>query len=95
MQSESKKSDAEDRGELVPLMSSSDDDNKSETEKVIPLWAEELEINKKMVKMAGIVIRKIRVIEKKKIDVNIKKEVTIKYSDGSRKVVIIPVVHLF
>ena len=47
-QSESKKSDAEDRGELVPLMSSSDDDNK------------------KMVKVADIVIRK-RVIEKGKL----------------------------
>ena len=64
------------------LMSSSVDDNKSETEKAIPLWAEELEINKKMVKVAEIVIRKGRVIEKKKIDVNIKKEVTIKYPDG-------------
>jgi stress response protein YsnF len=33
-------------------MSSSDDDNKSETEKVIPLRAEKLVINKKMVKVA-------------------------------------------
>jgi stress response protein YsnF len=67
MQSESKRSDAEDRREVVALMSSSVDDNKSETEKAIPLWAEELEINKKMVKVAEIVIRKGRVIEKKKM----------------------------
>ena len=83
-QSETKKSDAEDRGELVPLMSSSSSYNdSSETEKVIPLWAEEIEISKKMVKVAEIVIKKRRVTETKKIDVDIKKEqVTIKYPDG-------------
>lgn len=77
-QSESKKSYVEDKGELVPLMSSS-----SETEKVIPLWAEEIEVSKKMVKVAEVVIKKRRVTEKKKIDIGIKKEqVTIKYPDG-------------
>ena len=83
-QSETKKSDAEDRGELVPLMSSSSSYNdSSETEKVIPLWAEEIEISKKMVKVAEIVIKKRRVTETKKIDIDIKKEqVTIKYPDG-------------
>ena len=45
---------------------------------------EEFEINKKMVKLAEIVIRKRRVTEKKKVDVDIKKEeVTIKYPDGN------------
>ena len=83
-QSESKKSDVEDRGELVPLMSSSPSDTDSlETEKVIPLWAEEIEVNKKMVKVAEIVIKKRKVTEKKKIDIDIKQEqVTIKYPDG-------------
>jgi stress response protein YsnF len=83
-QSESKKSDVEDRGELIPLMSSSlSDADSSETEKLIPLWAEEIEVSKKMVKVAEIVIRKRRVTEKKKIDIDIKKEqVTIKYPDG-------------
>src|SRR5919205_3568303 len=83
-QSETKKSDAEDRGELVPLMSSSSSYNdSSETEKVIPLWAEEIEISKKMVKVAEIVIKKRRVTETKKIDIGIKKEqITIKYPDG-------------
>lgn len=77
-QSESKKSYVEDKGELVPLMSSS-----SETEKVIPLWAEEIEVSKKMVKVAEVMIKKRRVTEKKKIDIGIKKEqVTIKYPDG-------------
>ena len=83
-QSEMKKSDAEDRGELVPLMSSSSSYNdSSETEKVIPLWAEEIEVSKKMVKVAEIVIKKRRVTETKKIDIGIKKEqVTIRYPDG-------------
>lgn len=83
-QSEMKKSDAEDRGELVPLMSSSSSyTDSSETEKVIPLWAEEIEVSKKMVKVAEIVIKKRRVTETKKIDIGIKKEqVTIRYPDG-------------
>ena len=84
-QSETKKSDVEERGELVPLMSSSSSDtDESETEKVIPLWAEEMEISKKMVKVAEIVIKKRKVTEKKSIDIDIKKEeVTIKYPDGN------------
>ena len=83
-QSETKKSDAEYRGELVPLMSSSSSyTDSSETEKVIPLWAEEIEVSKKMVKVAEIVIKKRRVTETKKIDIGIKKEqVTIRYPDG-------------
>jgi stress response protein YsnF len=83
-QSQTKKSDAEDRGELVPLMSSSSSyTDSSETEKVIPLWAEEIEVSKKMAKVAEIVIKKRRVTETKKIDIGIKKEqVTIRYPDG-------------
>ena len=80
-QSEKKKNDAEDRGEIVPLNSSNTDS--SETEKVIPLWTEEIEVSKKMVKVAEIVIKKRRVTETKKINIDIKKEqVTIKYPDG-------------
>jgi stress response protein YsnF len=83
-QSESKKTDVEDRGELVPLMSySPSGTDSSETERVIPLWAEEIEVSKKMVKVAEIVIRKRRVTEKKKIDIDIEKEqATVKYPDG-------------
>jgi len=80
-QSVSKKSEVEDNAELVPL---SIDSNSSATEKVIPLWAEELEVNKKMVKVAEIVIKKRKVTEKKSIDIDIKnEEVTIKYPDGN------------
>jgi stress response protein YsnF len=87
-QSETKKSNVEERGELVPLMSSSSSDtDESETEKVIPLWAEEMEISKKMVKVAEIVIKKRRVTETKKIDIDIRKEkVTIQYPDGKAEV---------
>jgi len=69
-------------GEIVPLFPSSDS-NAPETEKVIPLLGEEFEINKKMVKLAEVVIRKRRVTEKNKIDIDIRKEdVKIKYPNG-------------
>lgn len=69
-------------GELVPLFPSSDS-NALETEKVIPLLGEEFEINKKMVKLAEVVIRKRRVTEKNKIDIDIRKEdIKIKYPNG-------------
>jgi hypothetical protein len=64
-QSESKKTDVEDRDEPVPLMSS--DTDLSETEKVIPFWAEEFEVSKKIVKAAELVIRKERLLKKRKL----------------------------
>lgn len=68
--------------QLVPF--SSNQDGSAEIEKVIPLLGEEVEVNKKMVKLAEIVIRKRKVTEKKKVDINIKKEkVVIEYPDGS------------
>jgi stress response protein YsnF len=96
-QSVKKKNKIENRGELVPLFSSSattaasydydevkgNSETQIEKEKVIPLYEEQFEIIKKMVKVAEIVITKRRVIEKKKIDVDIRgEEVTIKYPDG-------------
>jgi stress response protein YsnF len=90
-QSVKKKKKIENRGELVPLLFSSEqeeDDNSEaqidkEKEKIIPLHEEQLEIIKKMVKVAEIVITKRRVTEKKKIDFDIKgEEVKIKYPDG-------------
>jgi stress response protein YsnF len=99
-QSVKKKNKIENRGELVPLFSSSsssattaasydydevkgNSETQIEKEKVIPLYEEQFEIIKKMVKVAEIVITKRRVLEKKKIDVDIRgEEVTIKYPDG-------------
>ena len=88
-QSISKKDKIESRGELVPLFSSSSDDGSSETqsesesEKIIPLYKEEFEIIKKVVKVAEIVITKRRITEKKTIDIDLRGEqVKIKYPDG-------------
>lgn len=84
-QSIDKKERIENMGELVPLLSSDDDNSETQREKerIIPLYEEQLEINKKMVKVAEIVITKRRVIEKKKIDIGIiTEEVTVKYPDG-------------
>jgi stress response protein YsnF len=88
-QSVSKKNKIENRGEIVPLFSSSYDDGESETdgekegEKVIPLYEEQFEIVKKVVKVAEIVITKRRITEKKLIDVDLRGEkVKVKYSDG-------------
>jgi stress response protein YsnF len=88
-QSVSKKNKIENRGELVPLLSTSDEEEagnsetQREREKVIPLYEEQFEIIKKTVKVAEIVITKRRVTEKKIIDIDIRgEEVTIKYPDG-------------
>jgi stress response protein YsnF len=56
---------------------------------VIPLWGEEITINKKMVKIGEIVIRKYEINEKQKIDVDLKSEqLTIKYPDNRKEEII-------
>jgi len=88
-QSISKKNKIENRGEQVPLFSSSDDDvvtseNEKEKEKVIPIYEEQFEIVKKVAKVAELVITKRRITEKKVIDIDLRGEqVKIKYPDGS------------
>ena len=84
-----KKNKIENRGELVPLFSSSSDDGSSETqsenekEKVIPIYEEQFEIVKKVAKVAEFVITKRRITEKKVIDIDLRREeVEIKYPDG-------------
>ena len=70
--------------DLVPLFSSADT---TETEMVIPLFGEEIEVTKRMVKLGEIVIRKRRVTQKQKIDIDTRREkVTIKYPDGTAEV---------
>ncbi|MDP8907082.1 MAG: DUF2382 domain-containing protein [Thermoproteota archaeon] len=56
---------------------------------VIPLWGEEIVINKRMVKLGEIVVRKYEGIEKRKIDVDVKTEkLTIKYPDKHKEEII-------
>ena len=83
-QSVKKKNKIEHRGELVPLFSSDDiNPNQSDNEKIITLYEEQFEIVKKLAKVAEIVITKRRVTEKKKIDIDLRREqVKIKYPDG-------------
>ena len=57
------------RGELIPLFPKS-----KENQRVIPLWGEQITINKKMVRLEDLVITKRKVSEKKKIDIDTKKE---------------------
>jgi stress response protein YsnF len=59
---------------------------KSETEKIVPIWGEEIIVKKRKVKLGEIVIRKRRIIETKKIDIGIKKEkVSVEYPDGLKQ----------
>ena len=78
---ESKSRHISSRGELVPLF-----DKDKENEKIIPLWGEQIIINKKMVRLEDLVITKRKISENKKIDIDTKKEkVIIRYPDGSTK----------
>ena len=86
-QSIKEKNIIENRGELIPLLSSSSDKDSSETqrekERIIPLYEEQFEIIKKRVRVAEIIITKQRVTEKKKVDIDIStEEVTLEYPDG-------------
>jgi stress response protein YsnF len=56
------------------------------TQKVIPLYAEQLIITKKKVKIGEIVITKKEVTEEKKVNIDIVKErVTIEYPNGKKE----------
>ncbi len=89
-QSISKKNEMQNRGEPVPLLSSSSSDSgnsetqpESETEKIISLYEEQFEIVKKVVKVAEIAITKRSITETKTIDIDLRGEqVTIKYPGG-------------
>jgi stress response protein YsnF len=57
------------KGKFVPISSST-----KEMEKVIPVFGEKIIITKKMAKLNDLVIRKRRIVENKKIKVNVTKE---------------------
>ena len=72
----------EPRGELIPLFE--DKDNNQITEKVIPILGEEVVVSRRTVKIGEIVIKKRRVTDNKKIQIDIKKEkVMLEYPDGT------------
>jgi stress response protein YsnF len=63
-----------------------DEQKKNETEKIVPIWGEEIIVQKRSVKLGEIVVRKRRIIESKKIDIDIKKEkVLVEYPDGRKE----------
>lgn len=70
-------------GELIPLFDD-DKDNNQITEKVIPILGEEIVVSRRTVKIGEIVIKKRRVTDNKKIQIDIKKEkVMLEYPDGT------------
>ena len=75
-ETEKKSGNMEPRGEFVPIST-------KEEEKVIPVFGEKIIITKKMTKLNDLVIRKRRIVENKRIRVNITKEsVKIKHPNG-------------
>jgi stress response protein YsnF len=72
----------EPRGELIPLFD--DKDNNQITEKIIPILGEEIVVSRRTVKIGEIVIKKRRVTDNKKVQIDIKKEkVMLEYPDGT------------
>ena len=57
-----------------------------EEEQIIPIWGEQIVIDKKMVKLGEIAIKKSRIVEKRQVKVELRKEkVTVKYPDGKKE----------
>ena len=66
---------------MIPLI-----ENSRETEKTMPLYAEELIISKRMVKVADLIIRKRNVTETSKVDMDLMtEELTVKNPTGGGK----------
>jgi stress response protein YsnF len=71
------------RGDSVVLI---EGQQNGETEKIVPIWGEAIVVSKRKVKLGEIVIRKRRVVETKKIDIDIRKEkVLVEYPDGFKE----------
>ena len=71
-----KSSNTEPKGKFVPISG-------AEVEKIIPVFGQKIIITKKMTKLNDLVIRKRRIIENKKVKVNVTKEsVKIKHPNG-------------
>ncbi len=74
---------------LVSLLGDKNNYNSNTEESIIPIWGEEIIIDKRMVKLGEIVIKKYEINEKQKIDVEVKTEqLTIKYPDHHKEEII-------
>jgi len=68
---------------------SDNDNNNDEVEEIIPIWGEQIIIDKKMTKLGEIVIKKSKISEKRKVDLEVRKEkVTVKYPAGEKEEII-------
>jgi stress response protein YsnF len=69
--------------EQIPLVDNSNLDGTSAIEKVIPIWGEDIVVNKRTVRIGEIVVKKYRVTQNRKVELDITKEkLTIEYPDG-------------
>jgi stress response protein YsnF len=75
-------------GDFIPLFDDKDrnNNNNQETEKVIPIFGEEIVVSRRTVKIGEIVIKKRKVTENKNVKIDVKKEkVILEYPDGTTK----------
>ena len=60
--------------------------NNNKYQTLIPLYAEEITISKKMVKVGEIVISKRRIVETENVEVDaIKEQIKVQYADGRKE----------
>lgn len=70
----------------IQVSNNNNNNNNDEEEQIIPIWGEQIIIDKKMVKLGEIVIKKSKISEKRKVDVETRKEkITVKYPDGKKQ----------
>ena len=70
----------------IQVSDNNNNNNDSGEEQVIPIWGEQIIIDKKMVKLGEIVIKKSRISEKRKVGVEVRREkITVKYPDGKNQ----------
>jgi stress response protein YsnF len=74
---------------IVPLSIDENNSNTTRDENIVPIWGEEIIINKRMVKLGEIVLKKYQINEKKKIEIEVKTEqITVKYPDNYKEEII-------
>lgn len=67
-------------------VSEGNNNNNDSQEQIVPIWGEQILIDKKMVRLGEIVIKKSRISEKRNVDVEVRKDkITVKYPDGNNQ----------